>query len=117
MSRSRWVGGRLLLYLGSGVCPQSHHSLTVSNSLHLTPTRPNTFPPPKSQINTHQTPQELSGQWERARAEEESRGAGALDVKRWTGIRNVVEGRELLRTLFKVAADTKAQVGGGWYGG
>jgi hypothetical protein len=63
-------------------------------------------------------PQELQTQWERARQEEESRGAGAADVRRWTGIRNVVEGRELLRTLFKVASDQKAAVssrlGRGW---
>jgi hypothetical protein len=55
-------------------------------------------------------PQELQLQWERARQEEESRGAGAADARRWTGIRNVVEGRELLRTLFKVASDHKAAV-------
>ncbi|KAI8464754.1 MAG: hypothetical protein J3K34DRAFT_525930 [Monoraphidium minutum] len=53
---------------------------------------------------------ELQAQWERARQEEESRGAGAADVRRWTGIRNVIEGRELLRTLFKVASDHKAAV-------
>lgn len=58
-------------------------------------------------------PQELQSQWERARQEEESRGAGAADVRRWTGIRNVVEGRELLRTLFKVASDHKAAVSAG----
>ena len=52
----------------------------------------------------------LQLQWERARQDEESRGAGAADVKRWTGIRNVVEGRELLRTLFRVASDQKASV-------
>eukprot|EP00775_Hariotina_reticulata_P005026 gene5026-5268_t len=53
---------------------------------------------------------ELQEQWERARAEEQSRGAGAADVKRWTGIRNIVEARELLRTLFVAASGQRAQV-------
>lgn len=56
--------------------------------------------------------QELQEQWERARADEQSRGAGAADVKRWTGIRNIIEARELLRTLFMCACAQKAQVGG-----
>lgn len=54
--------------------------------------------------------QELQEQWERARNDEQSRGAGAADVKRWTGIRNIVEARELLRTLFVSACSQKAQV-------
>jgi hypothetical protein len=66
-------------------------------------------PPPRRQ-------QELQLQWERARHDEEGRGGGAADVKRWTGIRTVVEGRELLRTLFKVASDNKASVRGGLRG-
>ncbi|KAF8064520.1 KIN4A [Scenedesmus sp. PABB004] len=53
---------------------------------------------------------ELQEQWERARSDEQSRGAGAADVKRWTGIRNIVEARELLRTLFLCACAQKAQV-------
>ncbi|GBF91684.1 kinesin family member heavy chain [Raphidocelis subcapitata] len=53
---------------------------------------------------------ELQLQWERARQDEEGRGGGAADVKRWTGIRTVVEGRELLRTLFRVALDNKASL-------
>ncbi|WIA39358.1 hypothetical protein OEZ86_005467 [Tetradesmus obliquus] len=53
---------------------------------------------------------ELQEQWERARADEQSRGAGAADVKRWTGIRNIIEARELLRTLFMCACAQKAQV-------
>jgi hypothetical protein len=57
-------------------------------------------------------PQELQNQWEVAKQEEESKGAGAADVRRWTGVRNIVEARELLRTLFKVASDAKGQVGG-----
>lgn len=54
--------------------------------------------------------QELQKQWERARNDEQSRGAGAADVRRWTGIRNIVEARELLRTLFVSACSQKAQV-------
>jgi len=54
--------------------------------------------------------QELQEPWERARADEQSRGAGAADVKRWTGIRNTVEARELLRTLFVAASSQRAQV-------
>lgn len=52
---------------------------------------------------------------ERARLEEEARGAGAADVRRWTGVRNIVESREMLRCLFRLAGDHKAQVakGGG----
>eukprot|EP00879_Flechtneria_rotunda_P010714 GHRR01011196.1.p1 GENE.GHRR01011196.1~~GHRR01011196.1.p1 ORF type:complete len:1304 (+),score=608.99 GHRR01011196.1:374-4285(+) len=53
---------------------------------------------------------ELQEQWERARADEQSRGAGAANVKRWTGIRNIVEARELLRTLFMSACSQRAQV-------
>lgn len=55
-------------------------------------------------------PQELQEQWERVRAEEQSRGAGAADVRRWTGIRNIVEAREMLRTLFISACTQRAQV-------
>lgn len=58
--------------------------------------------------------QELQEQWERARAEEQSRGAGAADVRRWTGIRNIVEAREMLRTLFISACSQRAQVS--WLG-
>lgn len=58
--------------------------------------------------------QELQEQWERARAEEQSRGAGAADVRRWTGIRNIVEAREMLRTLFISACAQRAQVS--WMG-
>jgi kinesin family protein 4/21/27 len=54
--------------------------------------------------------QEWQNQWERAKQEEESRGAGAADVKRWTGVRTIVEARELLRSLFRLASDSKAQV-------
>jgi hypothetical protein len=71
-------------------------------------------PPCKPAVNNHAVGalQELQEQWERARADEQSRGAGAADVKRWTGIRNIIEARELLRTLFMCACAQKAQVGG-----
>ena len=39
--------------------------------------------------------------------EEESRGGGAADVKRWNGLRTAIEARELLRTLFRIACDHK----------
>lgn len=50
---------------------------------------------------------ELQAQWERQKAEEESRGGGALDVRRWTGIKSAVEARELLRTLFRLSVEFK----------
>ena len=46
---------------------------------------------------------------ERARANEER--AGAADARRWLGVRSIVEARDLLRTLFRLAADGKALVG------
>ena len=48
---------------------------------------------------------ELQSAWEAAKLEEENRGGGAADAKRWNGIRNVLESRELLRTLFRIACD------------
>jgi hypothetical protein len=48
-----------------------------------------------------------------AKAEDMARGgasAGA-DVRRWTGLRNLVEARALLKTLFRSAAQLRAQVG------
>ncbi|KAG2494778.1 hypothetical protein HYH03_007022 [Edaphochlamys debaryana] len=50
---------------------------------------------------------ELQAGWERQKAEEESRGQGAMDVRRWTGLKSVVECRELLRTLFRIAVESK----------
>ncbi|PNH11829.1 Chromosome-associated kinesin KIF4 [Tetrabaena socialis] len=50
---------------------------------------------------------ELQASWERQKAEEESRGGGAMDVRRWAGLRNVVECRELLRTLFRLNVESK----------
>ena len=50
---------------------------------------------------------ELQAAWEAAKLEEESRGGGAADVKRWNGLRTAMEARELLRTLFRIACDHK----------
>ncbi|EFJ41236.1 Kif4 type kinesin [Volvox carteri f. nagariensis] len=50
---------------------------------------------------------ELQADWERQKAEEESRGGGALDPRRWTGLRTVAECRELLRTLFRMSVESK----------
>ncbi|KXZ43975.1 hypothetical protein GPECTOR_76g796 [Gonium pectorale] len=50
---------------------------------------------------------ELQAQWERQKAEEESRGGGANDMRRWAGLRNMVEGRELLRILFRLSVESK----------
>ena len=50
---------------------------------------------------------DLQAAWEQAKVEEEGKGGGAADAKRWTGVRGIVESRELLRTLFKVACDHK----------
>eukprot|EP00198_Chlamydomonas_reinhardtii_P003876 XP_001693212.1 kinesin family member heavy chain [Chlamydomonas reinhardtii] len=50
---------------------------------------------------------DLQAQWERQKAEEEGRGGGALDARRWVGLRNVVECRELLRTLFRLLVESK----------
>ena len=36
-----------------------------------------------------------------------SQGGGAADAKRWTGIRTIIEARELLRTLFRLSCDQK----------
>ncbi|GAX80469.1 hypothetical protein CEUSTIGMA_g7908.t1 [Chlamydomonas eustigma] len=51
---------------------------------------------------------ELQAAWEAAKVEEESRGGGAVDAKRWNGVRNATEAKELLRSLFRVACDHKA---------
>lgn len=50
---------------------------------------------------------QLHADLDRVRAEEEQKGHGAGDVRRWNGIRNVVEARALLLTLFKAACDHK----------
>ncbi|GIL89421.1 hypothetical protein Vretifemale_17223 [Volvox reticuliferus] len=50
---------------------------------------------------------ELQADWERQKTEEESRGGGALDIRRWAGLRSVAECRELLRTLFRMSIESK----------
>jgi hypothetical protein len=61
-----------------------------------------------TQVKEHnQQIEELQEAWEKAKQEEENRGGGAADAKRWTGVRNAVEARELLRTVFRIACDHK----------
>ncbi|GLI69654.1 hypothetical protein VaNZ11_014325 [Volvox africanus] len=50
---------------------------------------------------------ELQADWERQKTEEESRGGGALDIRRWAGLRTVSDCRELLRTLFRMSIESK----------
>jgi hypothetical protein len=47
-----------------------------------------------------------------ARAEDEGRGGGAADARRWTALRTPVEARAMLKTVFRAAADNAAQVVG-----
>ena len=72
--------------------------------------------PPSSSLPFLSSPQltehnsqikELQAAWEAAKLEEEGRGGGAVDSKRWNGLRSVQESRELLRSLFRVACDHK----------
>ena len=46
----------------------------------------------------------------KAKADEENKGGGAADARRWNGLRNVVESRALLKTAFRTASTLKAQV-------
>ncbi len=46
-----------------------------------------------------------------ARTEDEARGGGAADARRWTALRSPVESRAMLKTVFRAAADHAAQVG------
>lgn len=46
----------------------------------------------------------------RAKAEEEARGQAAADARRWNGLRNIVEARALLKAVFRVASNQRAQV-------
>lgn len=46
----------------------------------------------------------------KAKSDEESKGGGAADARRWNGLRNVVESRALLKTAFRTASTLKAQV-------
>lgn len=45
----------------------------------------------------------------KAKVEEEQRGQMAADARRWTGLKNIVEARSLLKALFAYAANQKAQ--------
>eukprot|EP00887_Chlorella_sp_A99_P003111 scaffold9.g3111.t1 len=53
--------------------------------------------------------QELQLQLMRAKQSEEERGGGAADARRWAGLRNAAEARALLKTVFRVASQQKAQ--------
>ncbi|KAL3131725.1 hypothetical protein ABBQ38_007446 [Trebouxia sp. C0009 RCD-2024] len=46
----------------------------------------------------------------KAKCDEENKGGGAADARRWNGLRNVVESRALLKTAFRTASTLKAQV-------
>ena len=47
----------------------------------------------------------------RAKAEEEQKGQGAADARRWNGLRSVVEARAMLKTVFRTASIHKSQAG------
>lgn len=51
---------------------------------------------------------ELQQQLVRVRADEEARGGGAADARRWNQLRNVVEARTMLKTVFRSASAHKA---------
>eukprot|EP00803_Ostreobium_quekettii_P004619 evm.model.scf_3423.1 EVM.evm.TU.scf_3423.1 scf_3423:4192-12887(+) len=51
---------------------------------------------------------ELQEEWEKAKNEEEARQGNVAEAKRWTGLKNLAEGRSLLKTLFKLASDQRA---------
>lgn len=48
----------------------------------------------------------------KAQAAEDGRAANSnpAEVRRWTGVRTIVDARALLKTLFRAAAGHKAQV-------
>jgi len=50
---------------------------------------------------------ELQEEWEKAKNEEEAKQGNAAEVKRWTGLKNLGEGRALLKTLFRLASDQR----------
>ena len=45
-----------------------------------------------------------------ARSEEEARGVGAANARRWNMLKSVVHARTMLKTVFRSAADHAAQV-------
>lgn len=62
---------------------------------------------PRQLLEHNNQIEELQRAWELAKADDEGRGAGAADVKRWAGIRHVTEAKELLKALFRTACDHK----------
>jgi kinesin family protein 4/21/27 len=50
---------------------------------------------------------ELQVAWERSKVDEEQKGGGAADARRWTGIKSIVEARDLLKTVFRAACDQR----------
>lgn len=44
---------------------------------------------------------------------EEERGGGAANARRWNGLRTIVEARAMLKTVFRSASQHKAQVSNG----
>jgi hypothetical protein len=62
-------------------------------------------------LDTHSSQiQDLQLQLVKARAEEEERGQGAADAKRWTNLKNVGEARVLLQSVFQAASQQRAAV-------
>ena len=49
----------------------------------------------------------------KARTEEDQRRQAAADAKRWIGLKNIVEARALLKSLFKHALQQNLQVSDG----
>lgn len=63
------------------------------------------------QLDTHSSQiQDLQLQLVKARADEEERGQGAADAKRWTNLKNVGEARVLLQSVFQAASQQRAAV-------
>jgi kinesin family protein 4/21/27 len=62
-------------------------------------------------LDTHSSQiQDLQLQLVKARAEEEERGQGAADAKRWTNLKNVGEAKMLLQSVFQAASQQRAAV-------
>ena len=54
---------------------------------------------------------ETQQQLMKAKAEEEQKSQVASDARRWNGLKTMVEARALLKSIFKVATNQKAQAG------
>lgn len=52
---------------------------------------------------------ETQQQLMKTKAEEDQKSQAASDARRWNGLRTIVEARALLKSIFKVAANQKAQ--------